>query len=469
MQVGAGHYPASLFTPPNEPERSSPRLSQVTCETRARLTILQPPSSPIIGYSRELNTMSTYTRQKAKSKYRNRIRLERAPPKKSSVTHKTPCDRVKRCQERLFLGSPSKRDSSRVCRTSRHCLGRRVRATKVVGVERGVFSGVGRMVFDSYSDAACLVGRDTSHRAQGVNWGFPAAGEATIAVNLGPLGSVQSTRGGVLALFNLPPAHTNQLLYLSYCDNSTIESLRGGRGVVVARLLAYLQGEPGSIPGRLPPGFSHVGIVWDNAAGRWVFSGISRFPPPCPCIPALLHIHITSPSSALKTSMLRAAQISPSHSPLKAHTAFRRFAHSGDEALEALAIIALVAFLFLFIRSGKSLEIDGRLMLGQSVCVVGRKISASSDGRIMLRFQRSVICRAVVPGLQRAQLTFSDWPAGLARHCPGRGSKGVFAWGGWQGLICVRAREHAVTSRPALWSSVVWLASRHTNAEEYRS
>ncbi|KAJ8871607.1 hypothetical protein PR048_027934 [Dryococelus australis] len=39
------------------------------------------------------------------------------------------------------------------------------------------------------------------------------------------------------------------------------------------------QSEQGSIPGRVAPGFSHVGIVPDDAAGRWVFSGISRFPP----------------------------------------------------------------------------------------------------------------------------------------------------------------------------------------------
>ncbi|KAJ8872433.1 hypothetical protein PR048_026037 [Dryococelus australis] len=46
------------------------------------------------------------------------------------------------------------------------------------------------------------------------------------------------------------------------------------------RLLASHQGEPGSIPRRTTPGFSHVGIVPDDAAGRRVFSGISRFPPP---------------------------------------------------------------------------------------------------------------------------------------------------------------------------------------------
>ncbi|KAJ8883139.1 hypothetical protein PR048_014979 [Dryococelus australis] len=62
------------------------------------------------------------------------------------------------------------------------------------------------------------------------------------------------------------------------------------------------------IPGPVTPEFSHVGIVPDDAAGRRVFSGIPPFPP-------LLTFrrcstHLTSPSSALKISMLRAAQIS---------------------------------------------------------------------------------------------------------------------------------------------------------------
>ncbi|KAJ8891945.1 hypothetical protein PR048_004505 [Dryococelus australis] len=58
-----------------------------------------------------------------------------------------------------------------------------------------------------------------------------------------------------------------------------------------------------------PPGFSHAGIVLDEAAGQRVFSGISRFHHPC--IPALLHTHIASPSSALDAPMLRAARTSP--------------------------------------------------------------------------------------------------------------------------------------------------------------
>ncbi|KAJ8896018.1 hypothetical protein PR048_001359 [Dryococelus australis] len=63
-----------------------------------------------------------------------------------------------------------------------------------------------------------------------------------------------------------------------------------------------------SIPGRVTPGFPHVRNVPNDSAGRRVFSGMSCFPRPC--IPALLHSRLVSPSSAVKTSMLRATQIS---------------------------------------------------------------------------------------------------------------------------------------------------------------
>ncbi|KAJ8883536.1 hypothetical protein PR048_015380 [Dryococelus australis] len=65
-------------------------------------------------------------------------------------------------------------------------------------------------------------------------------------------------------------------------------------------LLASHQGEPGSVPSRTTPGFSHVGFVPDNAAGPQVFAGISCYPNPC--IPGLLNSHLTLLSSALKTS-----------------------------------------------------------------------------------------------------------------------------------------------------------------------
>ncbi|KAJ8886141.1 hypothetical protein PR048_012350 [Dryococelus australis] len=74
-----------------------------------------------------------------------------------------------------------------------------------------------------------------------------------------------------------------------------------GRGGVAVRLLASHLGEPGSILGGAAPRFPHVVIVPDDAAGRRVFSGISRFLRPS--IPDLLHTHVASPSSALKTSI----------------------------------------------------------------------------------------------------------------------------------------------------------------------
>ncbi|KAJ8873497.1 hypothetical protein PR048_024315 [Dryococelus australis] len=86
---------------------------------------------------------------------------------------------------------------------------------------------------------------------------------------------------------------------------ATARHLIRGRGSAVARELASHQGELGSIPGR-------VGVVLDDTTARWIFSGSSRFP--LPGIPALLHTHLASLLSALKTSILRAAQILSLHS-----------------------------------------------------------------------------------------------------------------------------------------------------------
>ncbi|KAJ8895579.1 hypothetical protein PR048_000915 [Dryococelus australis] len=82
-----------------------------------------------------------------------------------------------------------------------------------------------------------------------------------------------------------------------------------GLGGVVVRLLASHLGKPGSIPGEVTTGFSHVGIVANDAAVMWVFSGISRFP--CLFIPAKLHARLTSPTSTLKTSVLKACRRPP--------------------------------------------------------------------------------------------------------------------------------------------------------------
>ncbi|KAJ8889847.1 hypothetical protein PR048_009351 [Dryococelus australis] len=67
------------------------------------------------------------------------------------------------------------------------------------------------------------------------------------------------------------------------------------------KLLFSHQGEPGSIPVELPTDFH----MWESCQTMPLvggfFSGISHFPHPF--IPVLLHIHLTSPSSALKTFM----------------------------------------------------------------------------------------------------------------------------------------------------------------------
>ncbi|KAJ8888215.1 hypothetical protein PR048_007702 [Dryococelus australis] len=61
--------------------------------------ILNKPLVDLAGSERKLNTIAAYTRQKAKSKYRNLIRLEQESQKQSSDAHNTPYDRVKRCRE----------------------------------------------------------------------------------------------------------------------------------------------------------------------------------------------------------------------------------------------------------------------------------------------------------------------------------------------------------------------------------
>ncbi|KAJ8876769.1 hypothetical protein PR048_021216 [Dryococelus australis] len=70
--------------------------------------------------------------------------------------------------------------------------------------------------------------------------------------------------------------------------------------LLVVKLLVSHPDEIGLISGGVTPGFWKGGIVPDDAAD---------LPFLCPCIAALLLTYLTSPSSALKTSMLRAAKI----------------------------------------------------------------------------------------------------------------------------------------------------------------
>ncbi|KAJ8890002.1 hypothetical protein PR048_009507 [Dryococelus australis] len=88
-------------------------------------------------------------------------------------------------------------------------------------------------------------------------------------------------------------------------------------------------------------GFSHTGIMPDDAAGRQVFPGISRFSRPC--ILTLLHTRLAPPPpSALKTSMLTAAQI-----PLLYSQLTNRYSPSSSGGSPSLALCLLRAALSL--------------------------------------------------------------------------------------------------------------------------
>ncbi|KAJ8866794.1 hypothetical protein PR048_032655 [Dryococelus australis] len=97
-------------------------------------------------------------------------------------------------------------------------------------------------------------------------------------------------------------------------DSRFLQARTTGKNVLIGpqwgsgQIITSHIGKPGSIPGLVAARFPLAEIVPDDVAGLGVFSGISRFP--LPCIPALLHTHLTSPSFAFKISMLTAAQIS---------------------------------------------------------------------------------------------------------------------------------------------------------------
>ncbi|KAJ8881954.1 hypothetical protein PR048_018441 [Dryococelus australis] len=92
-----------------------------------------------------------------------------------------------------------------------------------------------------------------------------------------------------------------------YCRPSCIPTQENSRHCSFPQW-KWTSGEPGLIAGGTTPVYLHVGIVPDDGTSRRVFSGISHFSRPF--ITALHHSRLASSSSALKMSMLRAAQIS---------------------------------------------------------------------------------------------------------------------------------------------------------------
>ncbi|KAJ8888821.1 hypothetical protein PR048_008315 [Dryococelus australis] len=100
----------------------------------------------------------------------------------------------------------------------------------------------------------------------------------------------------------VPHYHITTLAFSSARSRAAAQGQRR-RPATLLILLAYHQGEPFSIPDRVTPGFTQVGIVPDVAAGRWVIAGISRFP----ALAFRRYSILTSlPSSTFRTSVLRA-------------------------------------------------------------------------------------------------------------------------------------------------------------------
>ncbi|KAJ8882617.1 hypothetical protein PR048_014429 [Dryococelus australis] len=75
---------------------------------------------------------------------------------------------------------------------------------------------------------------------------------------------------------------------------------------LAASALAFYKGELDSIPGGVALGYLHVVIMPDNPSDQWIFWGIFRFPRPCIQARSSIHLHLVSPSSALKTSFHKA-------------------------------------------------------------------------------------------------------------------------------------------------------------------
>ncbi|KAJ8897256.1 hypothetical protein PR048_002602 [Dryococelus australis] len=124
--------------------------------------------------------------------------------------------------------------------------------------------------------------------------------------------SMQKQNGGAVPLMSSYP-FADRLSEVLNSKRKTLGITQRNKemclGGIVVSLITSQLGEPCSIPRGVARGFPHVGILPDDAADRRVSSRISSFP--SPCITALFHTNIASPSSALKTSTLRATQISP--------------------------------------------------------------------------------------------------------------------------------------------------------------
>ncbi|KAJ8893178.1 hypothetical protein PR048_005761 [Dryococelus australis] len=138
----------------------------------------------------------------------------------------------------------------------------------------------------------------------------------------------------------------------------TLLLVEGSHRFQTVILLTSHQGEPGSIPGRGTSRFSQVGIVPDDVAG----SRVSKESPvsPTPCIPALHHSHLISPSSALETSLFVLSLCVADLAVAGSTSYYKAFAYfcpvQKSLSRRRTACVARFAFMVLsFLASGQSL------------------------------------------------------------------------------------------------------------------
>ncbi|KAJ8888634.1 hypothetical protein PR048_008126 [Dryococelus australis] len=174
------------------------------------------------------------------------------------------------------------------------------------GEARWIWGGVGMQGREKWEVPEKTYGTMMSHQVRKSGSG-PAENRARFALVGGEYNDVVNHRAGtwgeneslvpnkVLRNPLLQESNVEKWIGQTKCKTKYVKTtvinpnIRGRDGVVV-RLLASQLDEPGSIFGGVASGFSHVGILLDDAAGWRVFSDVSCFPHPC--IPALLRNHL---------------------------------------------------------------------------------------------------------------------------------------------------------------------------------
>ncbi|KAJ8890631.1 hypothetical protein PR048_010140 [Dryococelus australis] len=142
----------------------------------------------------------------------------------------------------------------------------------VVSVERSQYKGAGEM--GNPRENPVRRGGRVSHDAV-TSTGFDIARVTRAFLHVGKAADVDWQFFSGQLLFLSSPRSASLLRHLYYVVTTIVAE--DSRCAAAKYTLAFHQGEPGSIPGRVT-GISQVGIVPNDAVGQRVFSGISRFP-----------------------------------------------------------------------------------------------------------------------------------------------------------------------------------------------